>query len=60
MTEAQLDLAFALNMYGEKSVEYARAKISNSDVDGYYNSMCFWQEQVWHCAKAIAEIEQAQ
>ncbi len=57
MTEAQSDLAFALKMYGEKCVEYARAKASNSDVEGYYNNVCFWQEQVWHCAEAVAAAE---
>ncbi len=54
MTEAQSDLAFALKMYGEKCVEHAAQQDSTS-----FDDMCFWQNQLWMCAQAVAR-EQAQ
>lgn len=40
------DLEFALKMYGQATVDYAK--------DGNpatYDNMVFWQNQVWMCAK---------
>ena len=53
MTEAQSDLKFALEMYGQASVNYA-----NRAGDDTYESMVFWQNQVWFCAQNVAKEQQ--
>lgn len=56
MTEAQSDLDFALNMYGQCVVKFASSAAKNAvESSTDYDNMVFWQNQVWHCAKAVAE-----
>lgn len=50
MTEAQSDLQFALKMLGDALVVHAKDK-----TDASYDNVCFWQQQAWHCAEAIAK-----
>ena len=50
--EAQGYLDFALKMYGEKMVTYAQ---DNDPAN--YDNMCFWQNQAFMSAKAVAEAK---
>lgn len=52
-TELQETLDYALKMYGEAAVKYAQS-MTTGEKDGSYDNMCFWQNQVWQCAKAKA------
>lgn len=54
MTEAQSALATALKMYGEAMVAYYASDRAPTS----YDNMCFWQQQVAHCAQDVAK-EQA-
>jgi hypothetical protein len=56
------DLNYALRMYGDATLAYARhAAIgaTGNSPEAYehqiaYDNMVFWQNQVWQCAQAIA------
>jgi hypothetical protein len=44
----QSDLDFALKMYGQATLDYAKYGTSAT-----YDNMVFWQNQVWMCAKEV-------
>lgn len=52
MTENESAMAFALKMYGEKLLAYVQA--SNGEARDRFDDMCFWQDQLMHCANAVA------
>lgn len=55
LTEARECLTLALRMYGDASVAYVLA-IATPESQAAFNNMGFWQNQVWQCAKAVAEL----
>lgn len=48
-SENESDLDFALKMYGQAIVDFHK-----DGCPAHYDNMCFWQEQVNHCAKNVA------
>ena len=57
MTEAQSDLAFALKMYGDALVAYAKVQAADELLlyPEAYDNLCFWQNQANLCAQEIAK-----
>lgn len=50
MQATQEDLDYALRMYGQAMLDYA--KDGNPD---NFDNMAFWQNQAWHIAKEMTE-----
>lgn len=50
MQATQEDLDYALRMYGQAMLDYA--KDGNHD---NFDNMVFWQNQAWHIAKEMTE-----
>lgn len=56
MTTPRDYMGIALKTYGEAAVAYAAA-VGTDDASSTFDNMVFWQNQLWHCAKAVAQAD---